>query len=168
MKISKIKKQLGLGLLELTLVLAIIAVILIMATRFYASSAESRKIADASDQVNIIQNAVNQWLLTHSDFSGLNQANVFQDFVNRNYLPPFYVNTPRDPWGGNISAKIDTKTIPSIKVILTNLPESSAKKLQMQYKSLLCQSKYYTDGNPAISSNGKSWDIDFFFPNTCQ
>lgn len=48
----------GIGLLELMLSLAIIAVLLIMATRYYASASASQKIQASIDQVNAIRSAV--------------------------------------------------------------------------------------------------------------
>jgi len=48
----------AIGLLELMLSLAIIAVLLIMATRYYSSASSSSKIQGAVDQVNAIRSAV--------------------------------------------------------------------------------------------------------------
>lgn len=174
MKILKLKNR-GIGLLELMLSLSIIGTLLLMATRYYSSSSEAKKISDISDQLGIIQNAGNRWLLTHADYStGTNLITVttnFKDFVDRNYLPPTYYDTVtrtstlKHPWGGDITVLF---TSPAMSVTLKSVPSTVALKLQSQYKSILCQ----TSGpNPNLTcQNNPSvvyCDVKFNFLVTC-
>lgn len=60
-KISMFKRQQGVSLLELMLSLAIIAVILTMATRFYQQTNETRKTNEAYQAVVGLVAAVDNW-----------------------------------------------------------------------------------------------------------
>lgn len=158
MKNSK-TKQIGIGLLEVTLSLAIIGLVLIVATRFYTSSSESRRIAEAHDQIGIIQNAAERWLLSHQDFSNMTYITSFKDFVNRDYLPLSYLNNPKNPWGGSITVTYyKASSYPSYMYVgFSGIPSSSALRLQSQYKSILCQAfsinpAFFTGDNPQIAS----------------
>jgi len=139
-------KHRGIGLLELMLALAVIATLLLMATRYYSSSSEAKKLTDVSDQLGIIQNAGNRWLLTHADYTTgtdlITSANSFKDFVDRDYLPPTYYNNTtkssalKNPWGGDLTVNFTSTTM---SITLKNVPTESAAKLQYQYKNILCQ-----------------------------
>jgi prepilin-type N-terminal cleavage/methylation domain-containing protein len=139
----------GLSLLELILVLTIVGVLLLTATRFYTASSEARKLADAYDQLGIIQNAGNRWLLTHPDFvTDLTSLDSFKDFVDRNYLPSSYDNSTKavkNSWGGNLTVKFSSS---GMLITLEDVSKTSAEKLQLQYKKILCQT---TNTNPNIN-----------------
>lgn len=165
----------GISLLELTLVLTIIAVLLIMATRYYSAASESKRLADVNAELGIIQNAGNRWLLNHTDYTDLTEVTSFKDFVDRNYLPPEYYDITtkstklKNPWQGNITVVFATG---NMSVTLDNVPKSSAEKLQYQYKSILCQT---SEPNPKIDCGkdekqqtaNTACTIDFSFLLTC-
>jgi type II secretory pathway pseudopilin PulG len=171
MKNLKLKNR-GIGLLELMLSLSIIAVLLIMATRYYSSSSQAKKIADVNDQIGIIQNAGNRWLLTHADYSAgtnlITATTNFKDFVDRNYLPSTYYDTVaktsiiKHPWGGDITVLF---TSPTMSITLKNVPNEVATKLQSQYKSILCQTNAT---NPTLTCpTPTTCDVKFNFIVIC-
>lgn len=137
MKNLKIK-QIGISLLELTLVSAIIAIILVLATRFYYSAAESRRISDANDQISALQQAFNRWLLDHPDFSDFAGSKNFDQLVKRNYLPETYLaaNNPLDPWNGGII--IANAQASSVTIAFYSVNCTSGDKLVIQNTPAVC------------------------------
>jgi type II secretory pathway pseudopilin PulG len=151
MKNLKIKR-LGIGLLELMLALAIIGTLLIIAVRFYASSSQAQKIADANDQINMIQQACNRWILSNTDFTGI--ANSFDELVNRNYLPVKYKtsNNPKNPWGSIIAIQKNNGL--SLEIYLKNIPYTAANAIKEQNESVVCDKS--TDFSISAPVNGYS------------
>ncbi len=67
-------KQAGIGLLELMLSLAIIAVLLIMATRYYQAARLSQQVNDAISLTSAIAGASQNWVLGQGNFTGISFA----------------------------------------------------------------------------------------------
>ena len=61
MKFFKLNKQRGISLLEVMLSLAIIAIILVMATRYFGIASRSSKLNTATSMVNEIRQGVEQY-----------------------------------------------------------------------------------------------------------
>jgi type II secretory pathway pseudopilin PulG len=79
--------QRGIGLLELMLSISIIAILLVMATRFYMSAKQSQQITDTVSQVDgIISAAANYANGNNSDYSDMSLLVLVQG----GYLPPIY------------------------------------------------------------------------------
>lgn len=110
----------GIGLLELMLSLAIIAVLLIMATRYYSSASASQKIQAAVDQINATRSAVQN---AAAGISTSSSSATIGDLVAAGYLPLSFVagvsnasaaagmSSGVTPWGGSISiGNFSTKT----------------------------------------------------------
>lgn len=89
------KKQNGIGLLELLLGLAVIAVLLVVSTRYYRAAKHDEQVNDAIATVQTIVAASNNWVVGHNDFSLLDM-NVL---TANGYLPG---NALNDPWRGQI------------------------------------------------------------------
>lgn len=82
------KSQKAIGLLELMLSLAIIAVLLIMATRYYSSASSSQKIQAAVDQINAVRSAVQNAAGGSSSGAGNITASML---VESGYLPSSFI-----------------------------------------------------------------------------
>lgn len=89
------KKLLGIGLLELMLSLAIIAVLLVMATRYYAAVRNEQQTNEAVTMVQQIMGAADNWYATYHDFSVGKGINI-SALINLGMLPP---NFQTSPWG---------------------------------------------------------------------
>lgn len=96
---SKKKFQRGIGLLELMLSLSIIAILLVMATRYFLQANEQQKINNAISQLNGIAGAEACYFQA---MSPPGYTNKLTDLVNANCLPAG-INGSSNPWGGSIS-----------------------------------------------------------------
>lgn len=85
-------RERGIGLLELMLALAIIAVLIIMATRYYQTTARSSRLNDAVTQINGIIAAAEQYRVGAGSFDGL----TGQKLVDMGFMPSSNLNSP---WG---------------------------------------------------------------------
>jgi len=98
--IEKLRTRKGIGLLELMLALAIIAVLIIMATRYYQSTSRNQKVAEAVTQVNALIAASSNWKIGRSAFTGITYAKLYAQGL----LPKeMKTDTTATPWGTKIS-----------------------------------------------------------------
>lgn len=90
----KRKKQRGISLLEVLLSLSVIAIVLVMATRYYRNAQQSQQIANALSMLSGIVTAETQYAAannnTYVDLATLRTAG---------YLPANFIH---DPWGNTI------------------------------------------------------------------
>ncbi|MBX9705585.1 MAG: hypothetical protein K2Q14_03770 [Gammaproteobacteria bacterium] len=101
----------GIGLLELMLSLAIIAILLIMATRYYQSASANQKINQAVDMYAAIKGAANNYY--HSQSTTGTYASTIAELVMAGYLPTSYLDndtatasgtsTISSPWNSAMS-----------------------------------------------------------------
>lgn len=95
------RRQKGIGLLELMLSLAIIAILLIMATRYYQSASDQNKRNQAVDMFAAVNGAVQAYKIDNAADIAKVTIKVLTD---NGYLPPSYGSgTGANPWGGTIS-----------------------------------------------------------------
>lgn len=119
----KAKYQQGVGLLELMLSLAIIAIILIMTTRYYSSASNSQKITSAVDEINAVKGAMGSYLAGYPAGQTPSPAPTIGSLVQTGLLPPTFVasgtssSSTTNPWGMSIS--IGTITAQSYQVLMT-------------------------------------------------
>ncbi len=93
----KKSKQLGIGLLELMLSLAIISVLLVMATRYYQVARQGQQVNDAISEVQAIIAAGENWVTGgNDDFASLND-NGLSKLIQNCYLPK---GSNKNPWHG--------------------------------------------------------------------
>lgn len=114
------KRQLGIGLLELMLSLAIIAVLLVMATRYYESANHAQTSNQALSFIQAVEAAGASYLAGHTGYSNLSQTNICAE----GYLPKPFCQSPADqaptgPFGDAIniasaSAEQFTLSIPHV------------------------------------------------------
>ena len=118
------QRQLGIGLLELMLSLAIIAILLIMATRYYQSASDANKRNQAVDMMSAVNGAVQNYkidnaaLLADVDMTAL---------IDAGYLPPSYGSTGAgaNPWGGDISVAVDGTSDASVGTFTVTMSDVS-------------------------------------------
>lgn len=94
----------AIGLLELMLALAIISIIMIMATRYYSSASASQKIQAAVDQINVVKSAVQN--VSVGQVSGT--IPTMGQLVQLGLIPHNFVNSADatsaiNPWGGSLT-----------------------------------------------------------------
>lgn len=125
MKFINIVRQAGIGLLELMLSLAIIAVLLIMATRYYSSAHSNQQISQAVDQFTSIAGAVRNWRVDNpfEAVSGLTVGKLNTD----GYLPSSITSTS-NPWRGSTTLKNQGGA--KFTIEMTNVPAETCDKLE--------------------------------------
>ena len=128
----------GIGLLELMLALAIIAALLITATRYYQIASDARKVSEAVEIVQAMYSAGEQWKQTRGDF--IPQENVLTEFVVDNLIPSDFVNPHVNPWGGAIVAVADSAT--QLKLTLTNVSYAACMNLLQKVRSARAMIEY--------------------------
>lgn len=106
------KKQTGIGLLELMLSLAIIAILLVMATRYFTSARQSQQVASAVSLVNAITAAASNYAATEGNGSAPGSMGALASF-----LPP---ESSTDPWGGTV--KVGGTSATAFTIALGNAP----------------------------------------------
>ena len=101
MKLYKPGKQRGIGLLELMLSLAIIAVLLVMVTRYYVVAKRSQEVNQMATLVGALEGAVANWKAGQANYSGVTWAklNDLGLLTNADYDG----TTVRTPWGTKVS-----------------------------------------------------------------
>lgn len=116
------KNQRGIGLLELMLSLAIIAVLLVMATRYYKSADEGQKVNNSISLLTGIAGAAAQYV---SNYPNVDLKDI-QTLVNEHYLPANFANM-KSPWGTNITA---TSTGSVVTVTMESVPGAACRRIQ--------------------------------------
>ncbi len=104
------RRQKGIGLLELMLSLAIIAILLIMATRYYQSASLNNKINACVDMFAGVQGAVQNYRVDNPGKIDENEVSVGA-LVQKGLLPPSYLkdreggaaDPGKNPFGGTIT-----------------------------------------------------------------
>ncbi|MFN7097282.1 MAG: type II secretion system protein [Gammaproteobacteria bacterium] len=108
MKTLRFLRQKGIGLLELMLSLAIIAILLIMATRYYQSASNSNNMNNAVDMVNAVRAGVKSYLSSNIGSADYPTITALQQ---NGYLPQAYsAPSTANPWGGPICIMAATTT----------------------------------------------------------
>jgi type II secretory pathway pseudopilin PulG len=121
-KKSSRNKTRGIGLLELMLSLAIIAILLVMATRYFLVANESQKINNAVSIANGFAGAEAQYA-THNNV----YTNSIKTLIDGNYLPSsFGGGTAEDgkganPWGGDLTLALNGSS-PGFIMTFTKVP----------------------------------------------
>lgn len=93
-------KQSGISLLEVLLSLSVIAIILVMATRYYKSAQQSQQASNALSILSGIVTAETQYAAANGNQYATGTINKDHPLVKNGYLPS---NFGTDPWGGTIT-----------------------------------------------------------------
>lgn len=128
------KKVKGVGLLELMLSLAIIAVLLIMATRYYQTTSQSQKVNQAVSDIQAI-------LAAAANYTAASPGSAFAitDLVSAGLLPANWsTETPvagtANPWAGAYTAT-NVSGSPAVKITAGSVPLTACTALdQLMYQ----------------------------------
>lgn len=115
------KKQLGIGLLELMLSLAIISVLLVMATRYYSSARQAQQVNDAISLTEAIIAGSENWVIGKDNFSNISMT----ELVNGGFLPK---GSHRDPWHGAVTVS-KGGTDSQITITMQGVPNTACQNL---------------------------------------
>jgi len=139
---NKIKNK-GIGLLELMLSLAIIAILLIMAIRYYQSANLSQQMSSATDMFNAVRSAMKNFYNDNAGNSGGQSQASINSLIASGYLPPsFGVN----PWGGSVGLSSDAASCtlgslitpgPTYGVCMNNVPTAACGQLKIKLDSTI-------------------------------
>ncbi len=120
------KSILGVTLLEIMLVMAIAAMVIVMSIRYYQSAASNQRVASGVDILTGYVGAAVSYIQAGGTFSGISSANL------KVYLPGNEM--PASPWGGSTSIASGAT---NFTVNFTAVPASDCAKL----KGLLTSNK---------------------------
>jgi type II secretory pathway pseudopilin PulG len=116
--------QRGIGLLELMLALAIIAVLLIMATRYYQSTSQAQKVNQAAQDIQAIIAAV-------ANFRAGDPNGTFAITDLSGFLPSTWASPPAtdNPWGGSYTAAAVASLPTQVAITVTGMPNTACDAL---------------------------------------
>lgn len=129
-KIANRNKQRGIGLLELMLSLAIISVLLVMATRYYKSADQGQKVNNSISLITGIAGAAAQYVNAHPDTTAL----TIDTLVDQNYLPANFKGL-KNPWGGDVQLAVSGG---SVTVTFTKVFAATCKILESTLSGAKC------------------------------
>jgi type II secretory pathway pseudopilin PulG len=137
---------LGVTLLEIMLVLAIAAMVIVMSIRYYQSASDNQKINSALNTITGIVAAGESYLASGpaSGMSGISNA-VLQSQVG--------YTVPPSPWGGSITVAGSGNTTYSI-----SMPVSSSGSVCTRMIALLAQNSKFT--NTSCASGALSLTVN--------
>lgn len=118
----KRNKQAGIGLLELMLSLAIIAVLIISATRYYLTARSANSVKDGIELLTAFYSAGESWLESHDTFTG----DMLASFIADNSVP---ADADKNPWGGVVTAK-QGATPTTLHVEFQGVPQGDCQNLR--------------------------------------
>ena len=133
------KKHGGIGLLELMLSLAIIAILLIMATRYYGAASRSEKVNAGVALVQSIAAAAASYK-QNTNYEDISVAEIAQSGL----IPKAYVNTAKDgintPWPQVIVKSI--KSVTPFEQVTVTISGFTAKGNDYAYACRNLQQKF--------------------------
>lgn len=146
----------GYSLIELMLALAIIAIMLVVATRYYSTTSSSQKV---NAGVNMLQAVINAGEDIKNTTNSYKSIVGIQKLIDQGLVPKNFSDTNINPWGGSINATSGTDT--NFVLTLTNIPLEDCLSLAeiMQQKgasfdkSSSCKSNTYTANYPEATAS---------------
>ncbi len=129
-KKSSQNKTRGIGLLELMLSLAIIAILLVMATRYFMAANESQKINNAISEIHGIAGGAANYANANPGYKDMSITKL----IEGNYIPASMGGTDTkgtgaNPWNGDLAVAVATAGTPGFSVSLTAIPTVACGKL---------------------------------------
>jgi Tfp pilus assembly protein PilE len=147
----------GIGLLELMLSLAIIAILLIMATRYYQSASTNQKINQAVDMFAAVKGGVRNYYISNGKTFPTSVAKLVQS----GYLPTSYLDGDKstattsanvNPWNGSLAVAAGTGD--TFTVAMAGIPTAICSQLvgrvQGTLSSVAGEAVSDDDGDPCI------------------
>ena len=121
----KLKRQTGFGLLELMLSMVIVALLLIMATRYYQSARSNARINEGVGLISSILNAANNIAIGSGSYSGATTSAIVP------YLPSNEQGSDKtsivNPWGGEVTVTPSGTNNTLLTIVLPGLGDDCQK-----------------------------------------
>lgn len=118
------RSALGVTLLEIMLVLAVAAMIIVMSVRYYQSASISQEANAFLSQVNAITAAMNSMSQSTGNYSGLTQASISPILPTNGLIPP---------WGGTALTVQGSAT--GFTINASNVPDGVCSLVGSQLQS---------------------------------
>lgn len=136
-------RQSGISLLEVLLSLSIIAIILVMATRYFFVANNNDKVNMVRQEVGSVIAAVNAWKNQNPQYSAdLTIAQLSQDgFLANSHSLSTDKSTLYDPWGDPIQLSV---TGNAAQITVTLPKPSDCTALQNSYPDGSCQDNVFS------------------------
>ncbi len=159
-----LKKQNGIGLLELMLSIIVITAVILGATKYYLVAREEMRIVQAQEIINTAAEAAYKWVEGRPDFNYIGT----QALVDAGLLPEKYLGN-MDPWGGGmIRIFADTMLAPKFPWVVvrfgggarTDIPTKAYEVLAAKYGK--CPDGF-RDQEKVTSCADYSYNHDFYF-----
>lgn len=122
MKMKFKSGQKGISLLEVMLSLAIIAIILVMATRYFGIASGTSKLNQATGQINEIKQGLAQWSVNNGSYSGATLTTL----STANFITS-ETAAGQNPWGGTLGL---SATATSATITMEGLPTGVCDNLK--------------------------------------
>lgn len=130
---SFMKKNLGISLLEILLVLATIGVVLILTLRYFTLTTQNENISQTVNQIQSLTKASYQWLQIQrqADFSSSNAIDI-NKLQQAQLIDGIET---KDAWGGDVTLA------PSadgnyVHIALDQIPEKACRNLRQKMKTI--------------------------------
>jgi len=127
------RTQVGISLLEIMLALAVVTVVLVIATRFFLITNISNQVNNATDQINGTRGGAISYLNDTENPTGLS----IMALASGDYLPESFKGTGItggggvNPWGGDLKVAVPTTDTLGRTFIITEtaMPKSACEML---------------------------------------
>ena len=131
-------QQLGVTLLELMLSLAIIAVLLILATRYYEGARLSQQVNQAGNDIQAIVAAMANKTAGNPNYSAT--TNCMKDLMATGYLPSVWGSTAStaNPWGGSYTCAVNSGSAGQgqVQIAAAGLPSTACTNLENMFTGI--------------------------------
>ncbi len=127
------QKQYGIGLLEIMLALVIIAILLIMATRYYLVASDHRKV---NDMISIVSGYKAAFACSNKkNQAKMNPQNMSDQGCLATQLWDPTTDRPVGPWGDGSWKWTTTGGSPYAELTYSNLSQKACKALENKYSN---------------------------------
>jgi len=165
--IQLIKRKYAFSLLEIMLALSVVAIVTILAVRYYSSSAQSQRIQNAVDQINAVRGAMQNAVVG----SNVNLGYVPQigQLVTLGFLPPSTIGASSmsaaagitsgiNPWGGSIYVQHNPGLLFKVVMVVPNIEICNVIKVKLEStaaspQSVNCRDSSGGDGGTDTTSS---------------
>lgn len=154
------KKVIGVTIIELLLVLAVIAAVLLGSTKLYQIVDNNRKVNDAVNMVLAVYQAGAQY-----DALTPGEDNLIPTFVSQGYLSEDFESPTVNPWGGSVTAT--AKAVNQLNVALSNVPVDLCSNLVAKFQKMSNATPAPCDTKATESQNfNVLFNLDYAMPPT--
>lgn len=116
------KKQVGIGLLELTLSLVVISILLIGATRYYQNTQNAQQVNETVNVLQTVLTGAENWKWMYKSYNDISITHL----VETGLVPKDFEEEKATPWG---SITVESQGEDQVKLTVTNIPEKPCKDL---------------------------------------